>query len=777
MAQPSQQPRYRTFFALVVILFLVNMVVTRYFFPQPPAKPVAKKERDVLAEAKEKLENDKPAAKDDKDQSAEPDKNKPAREVPKVAPQWYTLGSVDHASPFRMLVTFNNQGGAIERVELNGPRYHESTWDDLYAPHGREDLSGYMGHLALTVDEQKRGLVVNAVGDGTPAARAGIKVGDILAAVNDKPIRSPADLDEIMHHTRMRHKIAVTLDGKADKVEITLGPRPMQVIRPEGTDPLSYLLTMQEIDRRTIDAGKLKDLAEQMRTQPWEARLDPQNDTIEFNWPLVEYDLDVIKRYRLVKAADADKDNLDAAVYHLEFYIGFRNLGDQPREVAFRLDGPSGLPAEGSWYSSKISTGSGGLRDVTMGTRDGKAVTTTFASTVTVAGDEKLPEWDGKDLAFAGVDAHYFASALIVSAGPRSKYWTTDELRKDPKELDELRARGEASNYIFDRVIPLRAGPVPLDPKRKSLTNVTCRLQSFPFKVLPRGEDGKASEVGFVFGIFAGPKRPDLLEKYSLDDLVDYGWFGFVAKPMSWILHKFYELVRNYGLAIIMLTVLVRSCMFPISRKQALNAQKMQELQPEIKRIAELYKKDLEARNKAQQELFRKHKYNPLAGCLPVFLQLPIFIGLYRSLSLDVELRQAPLLSEAVRWCSNLSAPDMFWFWQNYLPEYFSAPTGWLGPYLNVLPLVTIALFIVQQKMFMPPPTDEQTAMQQKIMKYMMVFMGVMFFKVASGLCIYFIASSLWGLAERKLLPKPATPVVVAPTRPSNGKRRHGRGS
>ena len=79
-----------------------------------------------------------------------------------------------------------------------------------------------------------------------------------------------------------------------------------------------------------------------------------------------------------------------------------------------------------------------------------------------------------------------------------------------------------------------------------------------------------------------------------------------------------------------------------------------------------------------------------------------------------------------------------------------AAPSGWLGPYLNVLPLITIGLFMWQQKMFMPPPTDEQAAMQQKMMQYMMIFMGFMFFKVASGLCLYFIASSLWGIAERK---------------------------
>jgi YidC/Oxa1 family membrane protein insertase len=156
--------------------------------------------------------------------------------------------------------------------------------------------------------------------------------------------------------------------------------------------------------------------------------------------------------------------------------------------------------------------------------------------------------------------------------------------------------------------------------------------------------------------------------------------------------------------------------------------------------------------------LYRKHKINPMAGCLPMFIQLPIMLGLYRALMVDVELRQAPLLSESIRWCSNLAAPDMLWDWSSLMPDIVNRGEGIfsLGPYLNVLPLITCALFVLQQKIFMPEPANEQAAMQQKIMKYMMLAMGVLFFKVAAGLCIYFIASSLWGIAERKLVP-PAT--------------------
>jgi YidC/Oxa1 family membrane protein insertase len=96
----------------------------------------------------------------------------------------------------------------------------------------------------------------------------------------------------------------------------------------------------------------------------------------------------------------------------------------------------------------------------------------------------------------------------------------------------------------------------------------------------------------------------------------------------------------------------------------------------------------------------------------------------------------------------------MLYYWQGMLPFGLTNETGFLGPYLNVLPLVTTALFLVHQKLFTPPATDEQTRMQMQMMKFMTLFIGVLFFKVASGLCLYFIASSLWSVAERKLLPK-----------------------
>jgi len=292
------------------------------------------------------------------------------------------------------------------------------------------------------------------------------------------------------------------------------------------------------------------------------------------------------------------------------------------------------------------------------------------------------------------------------------------------------------------------------------------------------------AEVSQRYQIFIGPKDTDLLAAHGLDRAIEYGWFPWVAKPLSAILHFFYAIVRNYGLAIIMLTVMVRGAMFPLGRKAAMSAQRMQEMQPELKKINELYKDNMEKRGKAMQELYKKHNFKPLAGCLPMFIQLPIFIGLYRCLSVDISLRQEPLIP-GVDWSSNLASPDMLLNWSSWMPELLAGRgTGWFGPYFNILPLITVALFLVQQKILMPKATDEQTQMTQNMMQIMTVFMGVLFFKVPSGLCIYFITSSIWSLVERKLVkrftppskPIDTTAIAAKPTKvgePENNRKKN----
>jgi YidC/Oxa1 family membrane protein insertase len=708
-----------------------------------PAEPKAKDQPGAAKDApKESAPDSAPAV-----EATEPAADVPALVAPPkpdIAEQWLTLGSADPASPYRMLVTLTTRGAAVARIELNSDRFRNL-----------EDQAGYLGHLAATTtDGGNPGCLVQVVGPGTPADRAGLKPGDVLLSLNHAKVQGPASLREALAQTRPGKpvELEVLRNEKRFMLTATLDRPPMEVVRPEDSDPLSMLLTLNSLDGQTLEPPKPMEVdaiepavnAElpglKLRDGNWEVVSSDQNHA-KFRWLLEPQQLELIKTYQLAQAKpDA---GVDQPAYHLTFNVEVRNLGDEEQKVAYQLDGPTGLPDEGWWYASKIShewTGGAGLRDVVAEYMlPGGFLKHSVISSRTLADADEddptknmMPMDPGDKVQYIGVDAQYFAAVLIPSQSEQEDWihWTQ----------------------------PLRVGPIPEDSAEKFRVNASFRLISEEL-TLPAG--GSAQHA---YTLFAGPKKPDVLAHYgSIGDLIYYGLFGWVARPMLGVLHFFYAIVRNYGIAIILLTVLVRSCMFPLSRKQALNAQRMQELQPEIKKINEKYKGNAEARTKATQDLFRKHNYNPFSGCLPMFIQLPIFIGLYRSLSVDVELRQAALIP-GLEWCSNLAAPDMLFYWGSFMPGIVNS---WLGPYFNLLPCITVALFLVQQKMFMPPPTDEQTAMQQKMMKYMMIFIGVMFFKVASGLCIYFIASSLWGIAERQLLPKSKPPSADQPAVPA----------
>ena len=239
-----------------------------------------------------------------------------------------------------------------------------------------------------------------------------------------------------------------------------------------------------------------------------------------------------------------------------------------------------------------------------------------------VEGKEKFdkPIGDSSEFAqhppvFFGVDAQYFSVAMLADTASSAKQ--------------------------IERAVALRVGGI--EEQRRTLTNTSFRLIGKSIELQP-GETSQAQR----YEVFAGPKRPKLLAAYGLQGLISYGWeiFRMVAVPMTAVLEFFYGLVHNYGLAIIMLTVVVRLAMHPMSRKQAINAQRMQTLQkkmqPELAELKKKYKNDQEKLHKATMELWQKHGMNPfsqLGGCLLLFIQMPVFIGLYRALQVDVQLR------------------------------------------------------------------------------------------------------------------------------------------
>jgi len=238
-------------------------------------------------------------------------------------------------------------------------------------------------------------------------------------------------------------------------------------------------------------------------------------------------------------------------------------------------------------------------------------------------------------------------------------------------------------------------------------------------------EVGTGETVTFRTAVYAGPKDFDALEQFGhqASNIIDLGWFSFIAKGMSWLLRTIYGFVGNWGVAIILLTLLVRVLLLPAVIPQFRNMAKQRALKPEIDKINELYKDDREKKGAAMMELWRKHKVNPLGGCLPVLLQMPIFFALYQTLSTSIELYHAPF----VLWWVDLSSPD---------PMY-------------VLPVMLGALMFIQQKLT-PVQMD---ATQAKVMLYAMPLMMTFFMLLLpTGLCLYMVTSSAIGITQQRYM-------------------------
>jgi len=238
-------------------------------------------------------------------------------------------------------------------------------------------------------------------------------------------------------------------------------------------------------------------------------------------------------------------------------------------------------------------------------------------------------------------------------------------------------------------------------------------------------EIGPGESATFRTAVYAGPKDYDALQEFghNASDVIDLGWFSFIARGMSWLLRTIHGFIGNWGVAIILLTLLVRVLLLPFVIPQFRNMAKQRALKPEIDKINELYKDDREKKGAAMMELWRKHKVNPLGGCLPVLLQMPIFFALYQTLSTSIELYHAPF----VLWWTDLSSPD---------PLY-------------VLPIILGALMFIQQKLT-PVQMD---ATQAKVMLYAMpVMMTFFMLLLPTGLCLYMVTSSAIGITQQRYM-------------------------
>ncbi|GEA52581.1 membrane protein insertase YidC [Vibrio inusitatus NBRC 102082] len=252
-----------------------------------------------------------------------------------------------------------------------------------------------------------------------------------------------------------------------------------------------------------------------------------------------------------------------------------------------------------------------------------------------------------------------------------------------------------------------------------NLGDIGVRL---PNKTIANGETGEMKAT-----LWVGPKLQKDMAAVApnLELVVDYGWLWFIAKPLHWLLSMIQSVVINWGLAIIVLTFIVRGAMYPLTRAQYTSMAKMRMLQPKLTAMRERIGDDRQRMSQEMMELYKKEKVNPLGGCLPLVLQMPIFIALYWALMESVELRHSPFFG----WITDLSAQD---------PYY-------------ILPLLMGASMFMIQKM---SPTTVTDPMQQKIMTFMPVMFTFFFLWFPSGLVLYWLVSNVVTLIQQTLIYK-----------------------
>ncbi|HXE95393.1 MAG TPA: membrane protein insertase YidC [Dongiaceae bacterium] len=279
---------------------------------------------------------------------------------------------------------------------------------------------------------------------------------------------------------------------------------------------------------------------------------------------------------------------------------------------------------------------------------------------------------------------------------------------------------GFADKYFLNAILSEKNSIASVELKKNSAGYFESIVSSPQFTVNP------GQSVNIMQRLFVGPKDIDVLKAQgnSLEQSLDLGWFTVIAKPLLYTLKFFYRYVGNYGIAIIIITIILKALFFPLTHKSYKSMKGMQKIQPEMAKLREKYKDDRDSMNKAVMELYREHKVNPMGGCLPMVVQIPVFFALYKSLMFSIELRHAPFFL----WVTDLADKD---------PYY-------------VTPVIMGITMFVQQKM----TPSQMDPMQQKMMLALPVVFTFMFLSFPSGLVLYWLVNNVLTIGQQMYINK-----------------------
>lgn len=343
------------------------------------------------------------------------------------------------------------------------------------------------------------------------------------------------------------------------------------------------------------------------------------------------------------------------------------------------------------------------------------------------------------------VDVVSQKSSRFGFTGPSAMVDSKVEELKIKKLSDKNRLSGNITwsafqdQYFMSTIIPSKPTKMSVDYSLKQEKFLESRI------VLPEANIQPNTKAQYNFQAYFGPKNISILKDmgHQLEKVVDFGMFDWLARPCLWIMNLIYRFIPNYGVAIILLTLLIKGLLWPLGNKSYKSMSQMKKMQPLMAEIREKYKDDKQKMNMELMSLYKTYKVNPLGGCLPMFVQLPVLFALYRMLYMAVELRHEPFIG----WIQDLSAPERLFNFGFSIPM-MTPPTG--------IPVLTILMGVsmyIQQKM-QPPMGDPA---QAKMMMFMPIFLVVICMNLSSGLVLYWCVSNILSILQQYYVTKKTT--------------------
>ena len=314
------------------------------------------------------------------------------------------------------------------------------------------------------------------------------------------------------------------------------------------------------------------------------------------------------------------------------------------------------------------------------------------------------------------VDSYSFDGPIIYDGEKSEKLKRGDLMSDGPYDIKAGNGWvGSIEHHFLSAIVPPEDAEYRYNVAVNGDTSLASLIRSPSLIVRP------GSEFTFATSAFVGPKLQSQLEELdeSLKLTVDYGWLTIISQPLFWLLAKVYSFVGNWGVAIILVTILIKMVFYKLTEASGRSMAKMREIQPRMKSIQERYKDDRQAQSQAMMELYKREQVNPAAGCLPILIQMPFFLAFYWVLLESVEMRQAPF----ALWITDLSSRD---------------------PYF-ILPLIMGAAMLFQQRLN-PAPADP---VQAKVMQVMPIMFTGFFAFFPSGLVLYWVTNTLLSIAQQ----------------------------